>query len=131
VSVELIEHIPPLKDDAGNVLARKPFPGAPTVDITLLVPPSTIEEVTLSYDPGESDRVRDALVEKYGTSQPDKKTSSDKMIEKYFEIKIISRDVWKTGWGELMLLVADKDVHVYAKTQKLISFEQEHRKDEF
>jgi hypothetical protein len=53
------------------------------------------------------------------------------MIEKYFEIKIISRDVWKTGWGELMLLVADKDVHVYAKTQKLISFEQEHRKDEF
>ena len=137
VSVELIEHITPLKDDAGNVLARKPFPGAPTVDITLLVPPSaqlgdgTIEEVTLSYDPRESDRVRDALVEKYGTSQPDKKTSSDKMIEKYFEIKIISRDVWKTGWGEPMLLVADKDVHVYAKTQKLISFEQEHRKDEF
>ena len=85
---------------------------------------------TCSYDSSESDRVKTALSEKYGTSHPPAKKINPKIIE-LLGAKLISQEVWKTGWGELMLLVADKYVAVSAKTQKLISFEQENKKDEF
>jgi hypothetical protein len=137
VSIELIEHITALKDDAGNVLDRKPFPGAPTVNISLLIPPSsqlvdgTIEEVSLTYDPVESDRVRDALIKKYGVSHPPEKKIDRKIFEELLGAKLISQDAWKTGWGELLLVVWNNSVIVTTKTQKQIRFEQDNKKDEF
>ena len=133
------EYITPLKDAAGNVLERKPFPGAPVVNIAVLIPPSaqlgdgTIEQVILSYDPVESDSIKDALAAKYGTSHPPEAEEkiNPKIIEEYLGAKLISQEIWKPGWGELMLEVGDKYLCVSAKTQKLISFEQANKKDEF
>lgn len=42
-----------------------------------------------------------------------------------------SREVWATGWGEVFLVLTNKEVSVTAKTSKLMSFERENKKDEF
>lgn len=135
-TVSLIDRFTFLKDAQGNVLLPKPLPTSPTIYIRVLVPASmllrdgTIEGVTLDYLLVESDRVRDALVEKFGASHPPEKKMSPKMME-WWGIKIISNEVWKTGWGELSLVVTDKDVTVFATTSKLKYFERQNEKDEF
>ena len=73
----------------------KPLPGMPTMQIRLLVPASTvlrdgtIEEVALNCMPLESERVKEALLKKFGASHPpDKKT--DPKFEEYMEVKVTS-----------------------------------------
>ena len=76
VTVELFERFVGLKDDQGHYLPRQALPGFPVVYIQVLVPASaklgdgTIEEVMSLYMPLEADRVKDALVKKFGTSHP-------------------------------------------------------------
>jgi hypothetical protein len=132
--IRLVENIAFFWNEKENPVP--PMPGLPDVWIDVFVPASkelgegTVEAVRLTYDSSESDRVKAALSEKYGTSHPPAKKINPKIIE-LLGAKLISQEVWKTGWGELMLVVADKYVSVSAKTQKLISFEQENKKDEF
>jgi len=134
--VELYEHFTFLKDAQGNVLQHEPLPGAPTVFIKLLVPASaplrdgTIEEVMLGYHPLESDGVRDDLIKKFGAGHPPEKKVSPKM-EEWLGIKLISREAWETGWGELFLAITEKDVSIIATTSNLTRFEQEKKKDQF
>jgi len=132
--VELFDHFQFLKDAQGDVLKREPLPGLPPIHIQVLVPASaklsdgTIEGASLDYLPVELDRVKKALVEKFGASHPpEKKMSPEEM--KFWGL--ISEELWKTGWGELSLQIHDKEVFVIAKTFKLIRFEQENKKDEF
>jgi hypothetical protein len=134
--IYLFDHFQMLKDDHDNFVVPKPLPGMPTVQIRLFVPASavlragTIEEVSLNYMPLESERVKEALLKKFGASHPpDKKI--DPKFEEYMGVKVISRELWETGWGELFLGVTDKDVVVNATTSKLKRFEQENKKDEF
>jgi hypothetical protein len=134
-SVELYEHFTILKDTKGNVLEPEPLLG-PIVYITLLVPASTslrdgtVEKVMLDYMPEEADRVTDDLVRKFGASHPPEKRLSPKM-EEWLGVKLISREAWETGWGELFLAITEKDVSVIATTSKLTRFERENKKDEF
>ena len=126
-----------LKDAKGQVLPSEPLPGLPILLLRLLVSPSTqvgdgtIEEVSLTYVPMEADRIKDALVKKFGPSHPHELVTRDIEIAKLIGAKLISRDTWEPGWGELSLVVADKYVLVHAKTSKLIAFERENKKDEF
>jgi hypothetical protein len=136
-TIELLEFFSVLKDAKGEVLARQPSPGLPVVYAQVLVPASTqlgngtIEEVMLLYVPLESGRVKEALVEKYGISHAPEKKVSSSAAEELFGVKVISREVWNTGWGEISLVVTDKDVTVIAETSKLMSFERDNKKDEF
>jgi hypothetical protein len=135
--VQLYEHFTFLKDTQGNVLKPEPLPSQPTVFMELLVPASTslhdgtIEEVILEYLPLESDRVKDDLIKKFGASHPPDKKVSPKIMEYVTGSKLISIEAWETGWGELSLVVTDKDVTVIATTSKLTRFKQESKKDEF
>jgi hypothetical protein len=136
-TVELIERVTLLKDGKGDVISPQPLPELPVVYIQVFVPASaqlgdgTVEGVMLLYLPLEADRVKDALVKKFGTSHPPDDKVSPKLVEEFLGAKIISREVWRTNWGELFLGVTGKDVSVLAKTAKLRNFEQEHERDEF
>jgi hypothetical protein len=133
--IRLVEYIAFFWNEKEN--PAPPMPGRPDVWIDVFVPASkevgegTVEAVRLEYDSSEADRVKTALIEKYGTSHPPEKKIDTKIIEPLLGAKLISQEVWKTAWGELMLLVWDKYVVVDTKTQKLISFEQANKKDEF
>jgi hypothetical protein len=136
--VRLFEHFTFLKDTKDNVLQLEPMlPGAPTVFMKLIVPASkslrdgTIEEVTLEYLPLEMDRVRDALIERFGPSHPPEKKVDPKMFEELTGAKLVSAEYWETSWGKLSLLATDKSVYVSATTSKLAHFEQENKKAEF
>lgn len=136
--VRLFEHFTFLKDTHDNVLQLEPMlPGAPTIFMKLIVPASaslrdgTIEEVTLEYLPLEIDRVRDALVEKFGPSHPPEKKPDPKMFEELTGARLISAESWETDWGKLSLLATDKSVYVSATTSKLVRFGQENKKAEF
>jgi hypothetical protein len=90
--VELIEHFKFLKDAEGKYVPTEPLHGIPTVNIELLVPASgllrdgTIEKVILAYHPLESDRVRDALIKKFGASHPPPGIKVDPKFEEYMGI---------------------------------------------
>jgi hypothetical protein len=130
--VELVESFGVWKDST-----RRPLLGLPVVYIKVLVPAATqlddgtIEQVMLIYMPQEADRVKDALVKKFGASHAPENKLNTKKIEELWGAKIISREAWKTDWGELFLRVTDNDVTVVAKTSKLIGFERQNKKDEF
>jgi len=130
-SVELVEYPHRLKDDEGKVLPPQP---RLTRYIQVLVPASTqlgegtIEGAMLWYLPEELDEIKDALVAKFGTSHPPEKKMTPKMMEL---LAVKSREVWGTGWGEVFLVLTDKEVSVTARTSKLIAFEKENKKDEF
>src|SRR6267143_3070180 len=135
-SVQLFDHVQLLKDAKGDVLnvAEPSFPDSPTIHIQVLVPASallcdgTLEGVSLDYLYLDRDRVKNALVERFGASHPPEKKMSPEMMKFW---GLISEEFWKTGWGELSLQIHEKEVFVIAKTSKLIGFERENKKDEF
>ena len=135
--VRLYERFALLRDAQGNLLPPDPMlPGQPTVFMELLVPASapqrdgTLEAVTLEYLPLESERVRDALIKKYGASHPPEIKVNPK-LDDWMGIKRISQEAWTTDWGELSLLVTERLVVVSATTSKVIRFERENKKDAF
>ena len=142
-NVELIERPTVTKDEKGEVLSRQPLPGYPVVYVEVLVPArtevakGTVEEVTLTYLPLESDRVRDALTKKFGASHsPDTQMTpeEEKLAREIMEAEIVSREFWATTWGQVFLGVTAKEVVVIAETSKLLAFErekEERKKDEF
>jgi len=138
-SAQLFEKLTFLKDaQGGNIPIFEPqLLSSPIVLLELLVPASgplrdgTVEKVALAYPPFESDRIKDDLIKKFGASHPPTKKLDPKTYQEMTGQRIISREVWETGWDELFLGVSDKDVSVVATTSKLARFEQENKKDEF
>jgi len=135
--VELYEHLTVLKDTHDNVLQPDPMlPGQPVVFMELLVPASaplrdgTIEKVILEYLPLESERVKDALIKKFGAGHPPE-MKVDPKLDEWMGIKRISQEAWETDWGEVSLVVTEKIVFVSATTSKVTRFERENKKDEF
>jgi hypothetical protein len=137
--VLLIEHVYVLKDAQGKYEHPGPSILGPTLNIKVLVPATaslrdgTIEWVDLTYLSLESDRVRKAIVEKFGASQRPGKKADPKLLQA-FGNHIISSEIWDTAWGELLLVITDKEVSATAQTFALTRFEeqqQKNKKDEF
>ena len=98
--VRLVENIAFFWDEKRNPVP--PMPGSPEVWLDVFVPASkeigdgTVEAIRLTYDSSDSDRVKTALSEKYGTSHPPAEKINPKIIE-MVGAKLISQEVWKTA----------------------------------
>lgn len=138
--IRLVDLMTFFQDEKGNpVPPGRGTPGLPDVWIDVFVPASkelgegTVEGVDLTYAPSESDRVKTALSKKFGAghSLDNESGFMNPAVVGLLGAKVISREGWKTDWGQVSLGITDQYVLAYATTSKLIEFQRQNKKDEF